>query len=47
MRSGHSPFRSVHYPGSAGRVGQQRHSSLGQEAKPPRFKPTQEQKAIL
>jgi len=47
MRSGHSPFRSVHYPGSAGRVGHQRHSSLGQEAKPPRFKPTQEQKAIL
>jgi len=47
MRSGHSPFRSVHYPGSAGRGGHQRHASLGQEAKPPRFKPTQEQKAIL
>ena len=47
MRSGHSPFRSVHYPGSAGRGVHQRHTSLGQEAKPPRFKPTQEQKAIL
>jgi hypothetical protein len=33
--------------GSAGRGGHQRHASLGQEAKPPRFKPTQEQKAIL
>ena len=47
MRSGHSPFRSVHYPGSAGRGVHHRHNSLGQEAKPPRFKPTQEQKAIL
>jgi hypothetical protein len=47
MRSAHSPFRSAHYSISAGRGGHHRHASLGQEAKPPRFKPTAEQKAIL
>lgn len=43
---GHASFRSVHYT-PPGRMGHARHASLGQEAKPPRFKPTLEQKAIL
>jgi hypothetical protein len=44
---GHASFRSVHYTPPGGRMGHARHASLGQEAKPPRFKPTLEQKAIL
>jgi hypothetical protein len=44
---GHTSFRSVHYTPPGGRMGHTRHASLGQEAKPPRFKPTLEQKAIL
>lgn len=46
LRGGH-PFRGMHRPSASARFSHMKQNSLGQDLKPPRFKPTAEQKAIL